>query len=59
MSKLRHRAHNYVSMANYINIKANLRITGFYRRLVAAIFELYSKLIVKSHQRLFQRALYI
>ena len=47
MSKLRHRAQNYVSMANYINIKANLRITGFYRNLVAAIFELYSKLIVK------------
>ena len=30
-----------------------------YRSRVAAILELYSKLIVKSHQRLFECALYI
>ena len=46
-------------MTNNINIEGHLRIAEFYRSRVAAILELYSKVIVKSHQRLFQHSLHI
>ena len=37
-------------MSDNKNIMGNLTISEFYRCRVAAILELYSKLIVKSHQ---------